>query len=174
MPPVEVFFGIGSNLQREQHLCAALDELSQLCGQLHCSPVFESQPVGGQKLPFLNIVVSATCSLSLSDLHNQLKQIEMRYGRRVEGQQAVPLDIDILLYGNAVGTFENIELPRVDLIKYAFVMWPMALLFPQGIHPVEHKNYAQLWAEYLGQAQLWPVPFVWQGQALTPEALLVK
>lgn len=172
MSSVEVFFGVGSNFQREQHLHAALDELKQLCGLLQCSPVFESQPVGEQKLPFLNIVVSANCDLSLVDLHHQLKQIEIKYGRRIEGQQAVPLDIDILLYGNAVGIFEGIELPRVDLVKYAFVIWPMSLLHPQGIHPVEHKSYAQLWAEYSGQAKLWPVPFVWQNNALTPDYLL--
>lgn len=174
MPPVTVYFGLGSNVNREQGLASALDELASLCGHIQCSPVFESLPVGSQKLPFLNAVVKAQTDLSLQDLHAALKQIENKYGRRAAGQTAVPLDIDILLYADYVGEFADICLPREDLIKYAFVMWPMALLNADGLHPVLQQTYAELWQTHNNQQKVWPVSFTWQGKALTNPALLAE
>ena len=46
MPLIDVYLGLGSNIDRERNIVAALDQLAQVFGELHCSPVFESEPVG--------------------------------------------------------------------------------------------------------------------------------
>ncbi|MBO6276074.1 MAG: 2-amino-4-hydroxy-6-hydroxymethyldihydropteridine pyrophosphokinase, partial [Pseudomonas sp.] len=45
MPLTEVYLGLGSNIERERHLCAGLDALAGFLEGMTCSAVFESQPV---------------------------------------------------------------------------------------------------------------------------------
>ena len=44
MPVTRIFLGLGSNIERERHLCAGLDALAGFVDALQCSPVFESAP----------------------------------------------------------------------------------------------------------------------------------
>ena len=53
-----VYLGLGSNIDREAHLCAGLDALASFLQGMHCSPVFESQAVGIKSGPFYNLVVT--------------------------------------------------------------------------------------------------------------------
>ena len=52
------------------------------------------------------------------------------------------------------------------------MLWPLALLAPEAVHPVAGKPFAELWATAQIDQQLWPVPFAWRGVELTPAALL--
>ena len=52
------------------------------------------------------------------------------------------------------------------------MLWPLALLAPEAVHPVADKPFAELWATAQIDQQLWPVPFTWRGVELTPAALL--
>ena len=78
----------------------------------------------------------------------------------------------MLLYDGLVGSFDGLELPRAEILKNAFVLWPLALLAPEAVHPVAGKPFAELWATAQIDQQLWPVPFAWRGVELTPAALL--
>ena len=71
-----------------------------------------------------------------------------------------------------IGSFDGLELPRAEILKNAFVLWPLALLAPEAVHPVAGKPFAELWATAQIDQQLWPVPFAWRGVELTPAALL--
>ena len=169
---MRVYLGLGSNIERERNLCAGLDALQQLFGELHCSPVFESAPVGIRSGPFFNLVVAVECALPLAELDQRLKAIEAANGRYAEDRRGLPLDIDVLLYDGLVGSFDGLELPRAEILKNAFVLWPLALLAPEAVHPVAGKPFAELWATAQIDQQLWPVPFAWRGAELTPAALL--
>jgi len=58
-------------------------------------------------------------------------------------------------------------LPRAEILKNAFVLWPLALIAPDLQHPGAGKSMGQLWAEaQIGQV-LAPVPFEWHGRQLT-------
>lgn len=46
MSLTQVYLGLGSNIEREPHLCAGLDALAGFLIDMRCSAVFESQPVG--------------------------------------------------------------------------------------------------------------------------------
>jgi len=172
MPITEIFLGLGSNKEREKHLAAALDALNDFLQDMRCSPVFESKAVGIKGDHFYNLVVAAKTGLPLLELSLKLKTIEADNGRYAPNRQGLPLDIDVLLYGQTVGTEHGIVLPRAEILKNAFVLCPLALLAPGGIHPSEGKTFAQLWQAMPKTQALWPVPFVWRGKALTAAELL--
>ncbi|WCD81026.1 2-amino-4-hydroxy-6-hydroxymethyldihydropteridine diphosphokinase [Pseudomonas sp. TUM22785] len=172
MPLTPVLLGLGSNIGREEHLRAGLDALAGFLHEIHCSPVFESQPVGIKSGPFYNLVVAATTDLPLMELDRRLKFIEADNGRYAPDRKGLPLDIDVLLYGDLVGSFDGLALPRAEVLKNAFVLWPLALVAPERLHPGEGRSFAELWATSQIQQQLWPVPFEWQGRQLTPADLL--
>jgi 2-amino-4-hydroxy-6-hydroxymethyldihydropteridine diphosphokinase len=171
MSLTRIFLGLGSNIEREQHLCAGLDALDGFLTDVSCSPVFESHPVGIKSGPFINLVVSALTDLPLMELDRRLKIIEADNGRYAPARKGLPLDIDVLLYGELSGNFDGLMLPRAEILKNAFVLWPLSLIAPERVHPGVGISFSQLWAEAEIDQKLWPVEFEWRGKQLTPDAL---
>ena len=174
MSLTRIFLGLGSNIDRERHLCAGLDALAGFLTDMTCSPVFESHPVGIKSGPFFNLVVSALTDLPLMELDRRLKFIEADNGRYAPDRKGLPLDIDVLLYGEQVGNFDGLVLPRAEILKNAFVLWPLSLIAPQRLHPEAGVSFARLWSEAKIEQILWPVAFEWRGEQLTPSALLAS
>ena len=174
MPLTEVYLGLGSNTERERHLCAGLDALAGFLVGMTCSAVFESQPVGIKSGPFFNLVVAAKTDLPLMELSRRLKLIEADNGRYAPDRKGLPLDIDVLFYGDLVGDFEFLTLPRAEILKNAFVLWPLSLMAPDKVHPVVGKTLAQMWADAQIDQVLAPVAFEWRGVQLTPAEMLER
>lgn len=166
---VEVYLGLGSNRQRYTHLVKALDELSERFGELGLSRVFESESIGFQGSLFLNMVVSLKTDLRVAELTEALRAIEFRHGRQADAPKYSPrtLDIDLLLYGDATGVIDGVELPRGEVLTNAFVLWPLSELAPALAHPVAQCSYQQLWRNYPGRQVLRPVPFRWRGRQIS-------
>jgi 2-amino-4-hydroxy-6-hydroxymethyldihydropteridine diphosphokinase len=127
--------------------------------------------VGIKSGPFFNFVVSAYTDLPLMELDRRLKFIEADNGRYAPDRKGLPLDIDVLLYGDLVGNFDGLVLPRAEILKNAFVLWPLSLIAPDRVHPGVGKSFATLWAEAQIDQVLAPVAFEWRGEQLTPENL---
>lgn len=166
---IPVYISIGSNIDRECHVCAALDALEDWFGALEISPVYESEAVGFDGSPFYNLVVGIRTNLSVGELSRYFKQLEAENGRRPEAPKfsARTLDLDILTYGEAVGRMDGVELPRAEILKNAFVLRPLADLAPGVKHPVCRKSYRELWKAYSANQKLWPVSFSWQGRRIS-------
>ncbi|WP_111640997.1 2-amino-4-hydroxy-6-hydroxymethyldihydropteridine diphosphokinase [Marinimicrobium alkaliphilum] len=165
-----VYLSLGSNMAREQHILAALDALRAQFGELSISSVFESEAVGFDGSNFYNLVVGIDTALSIAELSDVLKTIEDDNGRCRKGPKfsSRTLDIDILTYGDFVGSEAGVDLPRDEITKNAFVLWPLAEIAPDTLHPVAGKAYRQLWLDYdKNRQRLWPVDFVWQGQVIS-------
>jgi len=174
MPLTPVLLGLGSNARREYHLQAGLDALAELLQDMRCSPVFESLAVGYKGDNFYNLVVAGRTELPLTELDRRLKFIEAQNGRYAADRKGLPLDIDVLLYADLVGDFHGLLLPRAEILKNAFVLWPLALLAPELRHPAAGTSFAELWARSAIDQRLWPVPFQWRGTELTPTELLQR
>jgi len=172
MSLTRVLLGLGSNSRRERNLTAGLDALEKLLGDMRCSPVFESLAVGYKGDHFYNLVVSGSTELPLMELDRRLKFIEADNGRYAPDRKGLPLDIDVLMYGDLQGNFHGLQLPRPETLKNAFVLWPLALLSPDVMHPEAGRCFAELWRESVIEQQLWPVRFQWKGEELTPASLL--
>ena len=172
MSLTQIYLGLGSNIERERRLCGGLDALASFLRDMRCSAVFESQPVGIKSGPFFNLVVSAYTELPLMELDRRLKSIEADNGRYAPDRKGLPLDIDVLLYGDWVGDFDGLVLPRAEILKNAFVLWPLSLMAPDRVHSEAGKTMAELWRDAQIDQVLEPVRFEWQGQQLTPDVLL--
>lgn len=165
-----VYLGIGSNIERERYIVAGLDALQSLFGDLEYSSVYDSEAIGFQGQPFLNLVVAIETELGVADLATQLRQIEIEHGRPQHATRfsARQLDIDILTYDELVGVFESVALPRGEILENAFVLQPLAELAPQAVHPERGLSYAQLWGEYdKGSQHLRIVDFEWRGRLIS-------
>lgn len=174
MSLTRVYLGLGSNIEREKHLVAGLEALDGFVSEMTCSAVFESQPVGIKSGLFFNLVVTGFTELPLMELDRRLKVIEAENGRYAPDRKGLPLDIDVLLYGDQVGNFDGLILPRAEILKNAFVLWPLSLIAPDRVHPEAGASFEQLWARAQIEQQLWPVAFEWRGSQLTPQSLLGK
>jgi 2-amino-4-hydroxy-6-hydroxymethyldihydropteridine diphosphokinase len=128
--------------------------------------------VGIKSGPFFNFVVSAYTDLPLMELDRRLKFIEADNGRYAPDRRGLPLDIDVLLFGELVGNFDGLILPRAEILKNAFVLWPLSLIAPDRVHPGVSKSFATLWSEAQIDQVLAPVAFEWRGEQLTPSDLL--
>lgn len=143
-----IYLGLGSNQDRDHHLGLALEFLAALLVDVQCSPVFSSAAAGCVGDDFFNVVLSGRTDLSLGQLCDVLKRFEARYARVLAPRIVLPVDIDILLYGDFVGVYEHGVLPRSDLIDRPYVMMPLAVLAPEGVHPVTGKTWKTTWLEF--------------------------
>lgn len=165
-----IYLSLGSNVDRHKNITAALDALAALLGDLQISSVYESKSVGFDGSNFFNLVVGAHTTLSIVELSETLKRIEDNNGRKRNGSKFSPrtLDIDILTYGDFVGVESDIELPRAEITKNAFVLLPLSEIAPDGIHPQLQKNYRDLWFDYDRTSQsLWVIDFEWNGKIIS-------
>jgi 2-amino-4-hydroxy-6-hydroxymethyldihydropteridine diphosphokinase len=156
-----VYLGIGSNVAREANIAGALESLRERFAPLSVSPVYESKAVGFDGPRFHNLVVGFDTDLELLALHGELSEVEHCHGRRPQAPHNAPrpLDLDILLYGNRVLRTNGIEVPRRDILEYAFVLRPLADIAPDLRHPANGRRIADLWQAFDETAQpLWPIP----------------
>ena len=167
-----VYISIGSNIDRERHITAALAALDDWFEELLISSVYESESVGFDGSPFYNLVVGVDTGLAVAELSGRFKQLEADNGRRRDAPKfsARTLDLDILTYDEEVGTVDGVELPRGEILKNAFVLLPLAEIAPADTHPVCGKRYQDLWQAYDRDQKLWTVDFTWQGRQISRSA----
>ncbi len=160
----QVFVGIGSNVERDASIRAGVADLRAQYGELRLSSVYESEAVGFVGDAFYNLVAGFETQQSIDVVADTLAAIEDRNGRRRGGEKFTPrtLDLDLLLYGDEIITTARFHVPRDEILRYAFVLWPLAEIAPDLRHPQTGESFAQLWEAFdkRGPA-LGPVPFSW-------------
>lgn len=147
----EVFVGIGSNVEPEKHVTQAVKLLRARFGELRLSPFYRNPAVGFEGDAFLNGVAAFETSLEVVELSQALDQIELECGRERGAARFAPrtLDLDLLLYGDLVSE-TPVKLPRKEILKYAFVLKPLADLAGTHRHPLSKRTYAEHWAAFTG------------------------
>lgn len=144
---VDVYVGLGSNVTPEHHLRRAWRALGERFGPLRASSVYRNPPVGFEGDDFLNMVLAFGTDASPDAVEAVLSAIEREEGRKRADGQLGPrtLDLDLLLYGSRVDAGRR--LPRDDVLRYAFVLAPLAQLAPHLRHPVTGGVIERLWRE---------------------------
>jgi 2-amino-4-hydroxy-6-hydroxymethyldihydropteridine diphosphokinase len=131
----KAFVGIGSNLgDREEHLRRAVELLAaeDAISVLASSRLRETEPVGpvAQGL-FLNGAVHVETELAPRELLERLLAIEERLGRmRRERFGPRTIDLDLLVYEDAVVDEPGLTLPHPLLHERRFALEPLAELAP--------------------------------------------
>ncbi|MDH3979529.1 MAG: 2-amino-4-hydroxy-6-hydroxymethyldihydropteridine diphosphokinase [Gammaproteobacteria bacterium] len=145
----QVYVSIGSNIDRERNISLALQQLADDYGHLQQSSVYESDAVGFDSAPFYNLVVGFRTRVDPFQLQEQLHAIEAASGReRSESMTARSLDLDLLIYDDVVMDEGGLILPRADITRYAFVLYPLAEIVPDARHPVSGERYADMWSAF--------------------------
>lgn len=159
-----VYLSIGSNIDREVNIRGGVADLKRIFGELSLSRVFESKSVGFEGDNFYNLVAAFDTEMPVKEVSKTLHLIEAEHGRTREGPRfsSRTLDIDLLTYNDLVCNEGGLQLPREEITKNAFVLWPLAELAPDVSHPVLNQNYGELWENFDKEKQsLWPITFVW-------------
>ena len=144
------YLSLGSNLEPEHHLRAALAELEARFGALVVSPVYRSRAEGFEGPDFLNLAVGLDTELDVHALDAWLHELEARHGRRrdVPRYSSRTLDVDIVLYDALVLDGPgNLKIPRPEL-GHAFVLRPLSEIAPDLVVPGTGKSLAELWREF--------------------------
>jgi len=143
-----VYLALGSNIgDREGNLRAAILSLSAAgIAVLRESPIYETEPVGyANQGWFLNMVVEAGTALFPMQLLTRIGKIERALGRvRTVPNGPRTIDIDVLLYANAVVRTPRLEIPHPRMQERRFVLAPLADLVPALRHPVLRQSIRQL------------------------------
>jgi 2-amino-4-hydroxy-6-hydroxymethyldihydropteridine diphosphokinase len=141
------WLSLGSNLDPETHLAAALDELRARFGALTVSPAYVFPAVGFEGPAFVNLAVGLDSDLNACALDAWLHALEDRHGRRrdVPRYSSRTLDIDIVLFDDVVLDGPgHLQIPR-DELRHAFVLKPLADIAPDLRHPVSGMSLCELW-----------------------------
>ena len=124
------YVGLGSNLgDREGTILAAAGRL----GPHRLSPIVETEPWGYADQPrFLNAVAALETELPPRALLDRLLEVERELGRVRERPRYGPrtIDLDLLLYGDAVIDEPGLTVPHPRLAERLFVLEPLFGLDP--------------------------------------------
>lgn len=149
----DIYISLGSNVEREYHVQQGLNALAVTFDlpfeQLKLSSLFESEAIGFSGTAFLNMVIGIKTSFSVEEVAKKLRDIEFSYGRTTDAKKFSPrtLDLDLLLYDELI-IDSPAQLPRDEINKNAFVLWPLSEVAPQVVHPILKKNFYTLWQAY--------------------------
>ena len=139
------YLGLGSNVgDRRANLQAAVDRLpAKGVEVLASSSTYDTDPVGLvlDQPAFLNACVRIETDLGPEELLDACKAVERELGRDLEGgvrHGPRPIDVDLLLLGDAPYASERLRLPHEQVTARRFVLIPLleldfALATPAGV-----------------------------------------
>ena len=139
---------IGSNQNRRINIRLALNKLESNFTDITVSSLFESPAEGFVGSNFYNVGVNAKTKNNIYEVVDILHDIENLLGR----DRSLPkfssriIDLDLVLFNDAID--EDLKVPRRDILKYAFVLAPLAELNPEDIHPQKGISFLNLWKEF--------------------------
>ena len=140
------YLSLGSNIEPERHLRAAIAELRARFGNVLVSPVYRSAAVGFDGPDFLNLAAAIDTDLDPPALDAWLHALEDRHGRRrdVPRYASRTLDVDIVLIDDLVVEGPgHLRIPRPEL-REAFVLKPLSDIAPDVRDPVSGSTLADL------------------------------
>jgi 2-amino-4-hydroxy-6-hydroxymethyldihydropteridine diphosphokinase len=152
--PVDVYVGLGSNLDADRRLREAVRSLETEFGTLRRSAVYRTPAIGAPAPDYLNAAVAFSTALPAADVKARLVAIEDK-ARRSRSQPRGPvcaLDLDLLLHGRRVDAAQR--LPHTDVLRRAHVLAPLADIAAALVHPLTGESIETLWAAQAGGARI--------------------
>jgi 2-amino-4-hydroxy-6-hydroxymethyldihydropteridine diphosphokinase len=150
-----VYIALGSNLgDRAEYLRQAREQIDALdLRVLRTSSIYETAPRDVEDQPwFLNQVIECETDLFPRQLLARLQKIERGMGRRrrvAKGPREI--DLDILLFGDAVVKAPELEIPHPRMAERRFVLEPLAELVPEKTHSGTRRTMREMLAGVANQ-----------------------
>lgn len=164
----EAFVGLGANLgDRLAALRGAVRALGQTEGVavVAASAVYETEahvlPGQPPQPDHLNAAVALRTRLGPTDLLRRLHEVERAAGRDPAAAlwSPRPLDLDLLLYGDAELQSASLVVPHPRLAERRFVLRPLADLAPDRVVPGLGATVADLLAATPDQGRVERTPY---------------
>jgi 2-amino-4-hydroxy-6-hydroxymethyldihydropteridine diphosphokinase len=145
---VRCYLGLGGNRGDVAHaMRAGLGRLDGVPGirVTGVSPIYQTAPVGPAAGTFLNATAELACDIAASDLLAELQSVENQEVRMRDTRWGPrTLDLDILLYGDAVVSEPRLTIPHPHMWYRRFVLDPICDLAPDVVHPGFGQTVQQL------------------------------
>lgn len=153
--PNRAFIGIGTNLgDRAANYREAITRIAQIPDTrlVRQSSIYETEPVGGLKGPFLNGVIEVETEINADAMMRKLLAIERVMGRkRVRGKKPARgkyrprvIDLDLLFFNKEIIDSRTLTVPHPRLHERLFVLAPMSELAPALIHPKLNHSISEI------------------------------
>ena len=142
-----VYLALGTNLgQRRENLKQAIKRLAPNVTVLATSKLYETAPAYVIDQPaFLNMAIKGETTLSPRNLLAFLKRIEVEMGREQTARYGPRIiDLDIIFYDNWVLDTPNLQIPHPRLAERGFVLYPLADIAANVVHPTLNQTVAEL------------------------------
>jgi 2-amino-4-hydroxy-6-hydroxymethyldihydropteridine diphosphokinase len=153
-----VYLSLGSNVgKREENLAQALGALNR--EHIHIvaqSSVYETEPQDVIQQPwFMNVAVECETRYFPMQLIGVIERMERDLGRE-RGPSAVRrgprvIDIDILLFGDAVIATPRLTVPHARMLERRFVLEPLLEIAPDLRHPGTREPLSKCLRKVEGQ-----------------------
>ena len=152
---MSVYVALGSNLgDRAATLDAAVRAMGELPGvrvrrrsSTHVTRAMLPPEDPRAQPDYFNAVVELETQLAPRALLQALKQLEVRLGRMQATRWAArEIDLDLLLWDDAVVNEPDFQVPHPGLATRRFVLAPLAELAPDLMHPVLRQTIEALLA----------------------------
>ena len=131
------YIGIGANLgDARANVADAFERLQKLpcCTLMATSSLYRTAPIDSSGDDYINAVARIATTLGAPALLAALHGIEQAHGRERPYRNAPrTLDLDLLLYGDAVIDTPDLVVPHPRITERAFVLVPLLELAP-AIH----------------------------------------
>jgi 2-amino-4-hydroxy-6-hydroxymethyldihydropteridine diphosphokinase len=141
------YLSLGSNIgDRAANLRDAITRLGTLGKLATISSFYETEPVEVTTQPwFLNCALALDTSRTAEELLAGILAVEQEMGRR-RGLDKGPrnIDIDILLFGDAIINQPNLDVPHPAMHLRRFVLEPLAEIAPEAKHPLLKRTVEEL------------------------------
>ena len=143
-----IILSIGTNIgDRERNIENAVEALGEIGKVGAVSPIYTSEPWGFEsENGFYNIALTMESELSPLELLRETQRIEKELGRTTKtttGYADRVIDIDIIDYDNQIikisqqSTVNNLPtLPHPLMHLRNFVLYPLADIAPEWVHPI--------------------------------------
>jgi 2-amino-4-hydroxy-6-hydroxymethyldihydropteridine diphosphokinase len=145
-----VYLSLGSNLgDRSKNLRDVIAALPAAgIDVTRISSMYETEPVDYLEQPwFVNMVVEAETELAPAELLEALRRIETQMGsEKLIAKGPRLIDMDVLLYGDAVIDTPDLQIPHPRMHLRRFVLEPLAEIAPRARHPISGLSVAELLA----------------------------
>lgn len=145
------YIALGSNIEpRASFVAKAISLLEKNDVKVECkSSIYETAPVGYTKQSdFLNMVIYVTTKHTAESLLNVCQQIEARLGRERKLENGPrTIDLDILLYNDAIIETKRLIVPHPRMHERAFVLVPLNDVAKSNKIPKINKSVEQLMQE---------------------------
>ena len=149
------FVALGSNIEPQARMTQAARALKDRFPDCRFSRCYSNAAFGFDGPDFVNAVAGLTTQLPIAALLSQLQEVEALCGRSRDDPKWAPraMDLDLLLFGDTVGSGPGYTLPRPDLKRRVYMLGPLAELAPDVVYPPAGATIAQLWCPFDGDRQ---------------------